>query len=91
MVATAWQIGLKKRAKKDAEKIRQAGLSGKVDSMLDELERDPFYKPPPFEKLMADLDGLISRRITLQHRLVYGVDEETRQIVVYSMFRHYDD
>ncbi len=91
MVAAAWSVSLKKTAQKDAVKIRQAGLEGKVDSMLDQLERDPFYLPPPFEKLVADLTGLFSRRITIKHRLVYEVDLARRQVTVYRMFSHYGD
>ncbi len=91
MVTAAWAVALKKTAQKDAVKIRQAGLTGKVDAMLDQLERDPFYLPPPFEKLVADLTGLFSRRITIKHRLVYEVDSERRQVTIYRMFSHYGE
>ena len=91
MVAVEWSVALKKTAQKDAIKIRQAGLNGKVEAMLDQLERDPFYLPPPFEKLVADLMGMFSRRITLKHRLVYEVNAERRRVTVYRMFSHYGD
>jgi len=91
VVAAVWAVALKKTAQKDALKIRQAGLKGKVEAMLDQLERDPFYLPPPYEKLVADLTGMFSRRITLKHRLVYEVDSESRQVTVYRMFSHYGD
>ena len=91
MVAAAWSVTLKKTAQKDAGKIRQAGLASKVDAILDQLERDPFYLPPRFEKLVADLTGLFSRRITIKHRIVYEVDAERRQVTVYRMFSHYGD
>jgi len=91
VVAEAWEVALKKTARKDAVKIRQAGLSGKVDAMLDQLERDPFYLPPPFEKLIGDLNGLFSRRITIKHRLVYEIIPNNRQVVVYRMFSHYGE
>jgi toxin YoeB len=91
VVAAAWSVALKKTAQKDASKIRQAGLKSKVEAMLDQLERDPFYLPPPYEKLVADLTGMFSRRINLKHRLVYEVDSESRQVTVYRMFSHYGD
>jgi toxin YoeB len=91
MVAAAWEVSLKKTAQKDAVKIRQAGLSGKVDAMLDRLERDPFYLPPPFERLVGGLNGLFSRRISIKHRLVYEIISDNRQVVVYRMFSHYGD
>lgn len=91
MVAGNWEVALKKTARRDAIKIRQEGLSGKVDAMLDQLERDPFYLPPPFEKLIGDLKGLFSRRITVKHRLVYEIVPDNRQVIVYRMFSHYGE
>ncbi len=91
MVAAVWVVAFNKKAQKDARKIHQAGLESKVEAMLDQLEHDPFYLPPPYEKLVAELNGMFSRRITLKHRLVYEVDSESRQVTVYRMFSHYGD
>ena len=91
MVATPWQVSFKKSAEKDSRKVQQAGLRPKVEEMLDRLEQDPYETPPPCEKLIGELAGMFSRRITKKHRLVYEVMPETREVVVYRMFRHYDD
>jgi toxin YoeB len=91
VVETDWQVSFRKTAEKDARKIRQAGLVNKVEEMLDRLSSDPYYRPPPFEKLVADLAGYYSRRISLKHRLVYEISNDRREVVVLRMFSHYGD
>jgi len=85
-----WKIVYVKRAVKDADLIKQAGLSPKVLSLLRLLEEDPYRSPPRCEKLVGDLKGVFSRRINLQHRLLYQVLEEERTVKVLRMWTHYD-
>jgi Txe/YoeB family toxin of toxin-antitoxin system len=77
-----------KQAQKDATKISQAGLRKSVEKLLEILEKDPFH--PPFEKLLGDLKGAYSRRITIQHRLVYQVYQQERIVKVIRMWTHYE-
>lgn len=91
MVAAMWEVLLKKTAEKDSKKVRQAGLRPKVEEILDRLEQDPYCIPPPCKKLVGELSGLFSRRITKKHRLVYEVLPESREIIVYRMFSHYGE
>lgn len=86
-----WTLRFKKMAVKDAERLKAAGLRAKAEVLLDLVAQDPFRVPPPCEKLIGDLAGLFSRRITLKHRLVYEVCPETREIVVFRMSSHYGD
>lgn len=79
-----------KQAQKDAEKIASSGLKPKVMSLLSILEKDPFQSYPPFESLQGDLSGAYSRRINIQHRLVYQVFEEQKVVKVLSMWTHYE-
>ena len=85
-----WEIEYTKRASKDAKKVSAANLKNKVQKMLEALAEDPYRKPPPFEKLVGDLGGCFSRRINIQHRLVYELIEQKRMIKVHSMFLHYE-
>ena len=71
-----WQLVYTKQARKDAKRLRASGLREKAEQLLELLAVDPFTKPPPFEKLVGDLAGAYSRRINVQHRLVYQVIEE---------------
>ena len=73
MVKLPWQLKFTKQAQKDAKKIAAAGLKSKTQQLLEILKRDPFTNPPSYEKLQGDLKGAYSRRINLQHRLVYEV------------------
>ena len=91
MVAALWQVSFKKTAEKDSKKVQQAGLKSKVDEILDKLEQDPYCIPPPCEKLVAELAGMFSRRITRKHRLVYEVVPQTREVIIYRMFSHYGE
>ncbi len=77
-------------AQKDAKRVAQSGLKTKALALLQVLERDPFSPTPPFEKLVGDLDGAYSRRINIQHRLVYQVIKKERVVKVLRMWTHYE-
>lgn len=85
-----WRIVFTKQAQKDAKKAAGAGLRPKVEALLELLHEDPFQTPPRFEKLLGDLSGAYSRRITIQHRLVYQVLKEERTVKVLRMWTHYE-
>ena len=85
-----WRIVYTKQAQKDAKKIATAGLKPKAEKLLDLLSKNPFQTPPPFEKLVGDLSGAYSRRINIQHRLVYQVLEKIRTVKVIRMWTHYE-
>lgn len=85
-----WRLYFTKHAQKDAKKLAASKLKPKARALLKVLEEDPFQNPPPFEKLVGDLVGAYSRRINIQHRLVYQVLEEGRAVKVLRMWTHYD-
>ena len=85
-----YKIIFSKLADKDKKLLKQAGLEEKTIKLLDMISEDPYQNPPTYEKLRGNLDGLFSRRISLQHRLVYKVYEETKEIFVVRMWSHYD-
>lgn len=85
-----WELLFAKSAMKDAKKIASCGLTKNVDRILDILEINPFQNPPPFEKLVGDLHGCYSRRVNIQHRIVYDIDVKTKTITIYRMFTHYE-
>ena len=85
-----WQVVYAKHALKDAKKIAAAGLKERAQELLDVLAHDPFQNPPPFEKLVGDLEGAYSRRINIQHRLVYEVFKKERTVRVLRMWSHYE-
>lgn len=85
-----WKLYYTKQAQKDAKKISSAGLRSKVEFLLDILKKDPFQKHPPFEKLVGDLDGACSRRINIQHRLVYQVMKKEKTVKIIRMWTHYE-
>lgn len=85
----SWQVVFAKHALKDAKKLAASGLKPKALELLAILERDPFQSPPPYEKLVGDLAGAYSRRINIQHRLVYEVFTEARMVRVLRMWTHY--
>jgi Txe/YoeB family toxin of toxin-antitoxin system len=87
---TPWRLVYTKQAKKDAKKIAAAGLRAKTEALLTLLAENPFQNPPPYEKLLGDLAGAYSRRINIQHRLVYQVDESQRAVKVIRMWTHYE-
>ena len=85
-----WEIVYSKYAIKDSKRIIEAGLVEKVKTLVQILEKDPFQNPPPFEKLVGDLSGAYSRRINIQHRLVYQVFKKEKTIRVLRMWTHYE-
>ncbi len=88
-----WQIYFTKLAQKDAEKLSAAHLRAQTEKLLELISIDPFTNPPPYEKLVGDLHGLNSRRINIQHRLVYQVYQvyhEERAVKVIRMWSHYE-
>lgn len=86
----SWEIVFSKYAQKDAQKLAAAGLKEKALALLDILRSNPFQTPPPYEKLVGDLNGAYSRRINIQHRLVYQVVNEAKAIKVLRMWTHYE-
>jgi toxin YoeB len=86
----SWRLLYTKAAQKDAAKLESAGLKPKAQALLAILEQDPYQTPPPFEKLVGDLSGAYSRRINIQHRLVYQVLDEERIVKVLRMRTHYE-
>ena len=86
----SWQLVFAKHALKDAPKLAAAGLKPKAQALLNILVIDPFQTPPPFEKLVGDLSGTYSRRINIQHRLVYQVFSAERTVRVLRMWTHYE-
>ena len=85
-----WRVVFTKQAKKDAQKLVSAGLKSKADKLLDILKENPYQTPPSYEKLVGDLAGAYSRRINIQHRLVYQVLDSDRVVKVIRMWTHYD-
>jgi Txe/YoeB family toxin of toxin-antitoxin system len=85
-----WQVVFINQAQKDAKKLAAAGLRPKAEELLDILKENPFQNPPPYEKLVGDLAGAYSRRINVQHRLVYQVLEQDRVVKVIRMWTHYE-
>ena len=85
-----WQVVYTAQARKDAKRVAGAGLRSKGEVLLDIFREDPFRPAPPFEKLVGDLSGACSRRINIQHRLVYQVIEDARIVKVIRMWTHYE-
>lgn len=85
-----WRIVFTQQAPKDAEKIAASGLRSKVEQLLGLLKEDPLRSPPYFEKLTGDLSGAYSRRINIQHRLVYQLLEKEKIVKVLRMWTHYE-
>ena len=85
-----WNLVYTRQAQKDAKRLAASGLRERAQKLLDLLAKDPFSKPPPFEKLVGDLAGAYSRRINFQHRLVYQVIPERRAVKVLRMWTHYE-
>jgi Txe/YoeB family toxin of toxin-antitoxin system len=86
----AWRVVFTKQTQKDARKLAGAGLRPRAEKLLQLLAANPFGRPPSFEKLVGDLAGAYSRRITIQHRLVYQVLEKDRVVKVLRMWTHYE-
>ena len=85
-----WDVVFSRHALKDAKKLSSAGLRTKAEDLLAIVATDPFQNPPPYEKLVGDLSGAYSRRINIQHRLVYEVFPEERTVRVLRMWTHYE-
>lgn len=86
----SWRLLFAKHAQKDAKHLASAGLREKAEHLLSILAANPFQNPPPYEKLVGDLSGACSRRINIQHRLVYQVLEAERTVKVLRMWTHYE-
>jgi len=86
----SWQVVFTRHAQKDAQKLLASGLKAKAQELLAILLENPFQNPPPFEKLVGDLTGAYSRRINIQHRLVYEVLQEQGVVKVLRMWSHYE-
>ena len=85
-----WRIVFTNQAQKDAKKLAATGLRSKAEKLLDILDENPYQTPPPFEKLLGDLSGAYSRRINIQHRLVYQVIADKKVVKVIRMWTHYE-
>ena len=85
-----WRVVFTRQAAKDAKKIARAGFRPQAEKLLAVLAADPFRNPPPYEKLVGDLAGAYSRRINIQHRLVYQVLKDQRIVKVIRMWTHYE-
>jgi toxin YoeB len=85
-----WQLYYAKQAQKDARKLASSGLKDKAQELLAIIQADPYQSPPPYEKLVGDLSGAYSRRINIQHRLVYHVLEKEKAIKVLRLWSHYE-
>jgi Txe/YoeB family toxin of toxin-antitoxin system len=85
-----WRVGFTKQAQKDAKKIAAAGLRSKAETLVDILRENPYKSPPTFEKLLGDLSGAYSRRINIQHRLVYQILDNEKVVKAIRMWTHYE-
>ena len=85
-----YQIVFTKQAVKDSKKVKETGLKGNVEKLLLVIKENPFQNPPPYEKLVGELQGCYSRRINIQHRLVYTVYEEEKVVKILRMWTHYE-
>ena len=86
----SWQVVFTRHAQKDAKKLSSAGLKSKAEQLLDILRENPYRTPPPYEKLLGDLSGACSRRINIQHRLIYQVFDDKKVVKVIRMWTHYE-
>jgi len=85
-----WTLYFTRQAQRDAKKLASSGLKPKAQQLLDRIQEDPWATPPPFERLVGDLKGAYSRRINIQHRLVYQVLEKDNAIKVLRLWTHYE-
>ena len=86
----SWKLVYTKKAQQDAKKLTAAGLRSKAEKLLNILKENPLKQPPPFEKLVGDLSGAYSRRMNIQHRLVYQIIKEKRVVKIIRMWTHYE-
>lgn len=85
-----WRLVFTKQAQKDAKKIAHSGLKPQAERLLEILKENPYKNPPPYEKLLGDLSSAFSRRITIQHRLVYQILDDIKTVKVIRMWTHYE-
>ncbi len=85
-----WKVVYTKQAQKDAKKVSSSGLKDKAIKLIELLKNDPFQNPPNFEKLVGDLSGTYSRRINIQHRLIYQVFDKEKKMKIIRMWTHYE-
>ena len=85
-----WELVYTKQSQKDAKKLASSGLKPKAEKLLEVIAEDPFRTPPPFEKLVGDLNGAYSRRINIQHRVVYEVFSDVRVVKILRLWTHYE-
>ena len=85
-----WRVFFTKQAQKDAKKLSDAGLRPKAEKLIEILRENPYQFPPPFEKLLGDLSEAFSRRINIQHRLVYQILDDEKGVKVIRMWTHYE-
>jgi len=85
-----WRLIYTKQAQKDSKKLSSSGLKSKALKILKLIEKDPYQTPPSYEKLIGDLSGAYSRRINIQHRIVYQIFEEQKRIKIIRMWTHYE-
>ena len=86
----SWELLYTKQAQKDAKKLAASKLKKKAQAILEVIEKDPYQNPPPYEKLIGDLAGAYSRRINIQHRVVYQVYEDDKVVKVLRLWSHYE-
>ena len=86
----SWEIVYTKQSQKDAKKLAASGLKTKAQTLLAVIRENPFQNPPPYEKLVGDLSGAYSRRINIQHRLVYQIYEDEHIVKIIRMWSHYE-
>jgi len=86
----SWKLVYTKQAQKDAKKLASSGLKKKAQALLQVIEQNPYQNPPPYEKLVGDLAGAYSRRINIQHRIVYQVLETEQVVKVLRLWTHYE-
>ena len=85
-----WKVVFTRQAQKDAKKLSAAGLRPKAEKLIEILRNNPYQTPPPFEKLLGDLSGAFSRRINIQHRIIYQILDEIKTVKVIRMWTHYE-
>jgi Txe/YoeB family toxin of toxin-antitoxin system len=86
----SWELVFTKQAQKDAKKIAKSGLKEKAQDLLKILKENPYQNPPPYEKLVGDLSGAYSRRINIQHRLVYQIYDPEKVVKIIRLWTHYE-
>jgi len=86
----SWRLVFTRQAQKDAKRIKKSGLKPQANRLLDLLREDPFKNPPSFEKLVGDLSGAYSRRINIQHRLIYQILKDINTVKIIRMWTHYE-